>query len=82
MNKGTCKETVNSTVIQGSTGPMSCSATTGACPSASTNTCLTVTVAYNYSSSPLFPELPGIGLITPTTISSTNVLQISTPSGS
>jgi Flp pilus assembly protein TadG len=82
MNKGACKETVNGTVIQGSTGPMSCTASTGPCPSVSTNTCLTVTVSYAYSSSPLFPELPGLGLITPSTISSTNVLQISTPSGS
>jgi Flp pilus assembly protein TadG len=82
MNKGTCKETVNGTLIQGSTGPISCSATTEACPSASANTCLSVTVSYAYSTSPLFPELPGLGLITPSTISSTNVLQISTPSGS
>jgi Flp pilus assembly protein TadG len=82
MNKGTCKETVNGTIIQGSTGPMSCSATTEACPSASTNTCLSVTVSYGYATSPLFPELPGLGLITPSTISSTNVLQVSTPSGS
>ena len=82
MNKGTCKETVNGTTVLGSTGPMSCSATTEACPSASTNTCLSVTVSYGYASSPLFPEMPGLGLITPSTISSTNVLQISTPSGS
>ena len=38
------------------------------------------TVTYNYSSAPLFPELPGLGVITPSTLSSTNVLQISTPS--
>ena len=39
-------------------------------------TCLKVTVTYNYSSNPLFPELPGLGIITPSTISSTNVLQL------
>jgi hypothetical protein len=52
------------------------------CPSNASNTCLKVTVAYNYSSSPLFPELPGLGLVTPSTISSTNVLQFSAPSSS
>ncbi|HUE07638.1 MAG TPA: TadE/TadG family type IV pilus assembly protein [Acidimicrobiales bacterium] len=50
------------------------------CPSNSVNTCLAVTVSYNYSSTPLFPELPGLGIITPSTISSTNVVQLSTPS--
>jgi Flp pilus assembly protein TadG len=82
MNKGACKETVNTTLVQNSTGPMSCSATTEQCPSAAANTCLSVTVSYGYASSPLFPEMPGLGLITPSTISSTNVLQVSTPSGS
>ena len=81
MNKGACKETVNGTVVQGSTGPMSCTASTG--PARRRRQYLPpVTVSYSYSSSPLFPELPGLGLITPSTISSTNVLQISTPSGS
>jgi Flp pilus assembly protein TadG len=58
-------------------------ACTEPCPSNSgnsVNTCLAVTVSYNYSATPLFPELPGLGVITPSTISSTNVLQLSTPS--
>ncbi len=55
-------------------------ACTMACPSVSTNTCLEVVVTYNYSSAPLFPEMPGLGVITPSTISSTNILQLSTPS--
>ena len=42
--------------------------------------CLKVTVTYNYSSCPLFPDLPGLGVITPSTISSTNILQMSNPS--
>jgi len=50
------------------------------CPSLNTNTCLKVTVTYNNSSSPLFPVMPGLGVITPSTISSTNILQLSTPS--
>lgn len=51
-----------------------------ACPSNATNQCLTVSVSYNYAQAPLFPELPGLNVITPSTISSTNVLQLSTPS--
>ncbi len=82
MNKGACTEIVNGTTISTGAGAITCSALTEACPSIATNTCLSVTVSYNYSASPLFPELPGLGLITPSTISSTNVLQLSTPSGS
>jgi Flp pilus assembly protein TadG len=75
----------------GGSGPITCNAYTENCPSSgvtyngvtnSTNTCLSVTISYNYSSQPLFPELPGLGLITPSTLSSTNVLQLSTPSNS
>jgi Flp pilus assembly protein TadG len=75
MNKGTCGET--STTI-------TCVATEEPCPSntASHNStqCLAVTVTYNYNESPLFPELPGLGLVTPSTISSTNVVQLGTVS--
>ncbi len=73
MNKGACGTSGTTTT---------CVATQIPCPSNTLNTCLKVTVSYNYSSSPLFPELPGLGVITPSTISSTNILQISTPSGS
>ena len=40
---------------------ITCNAIRGACPSNPNNQCLTVTVIYYYSSSPLFPELPGNG---------------------
>ena len=59
---------------------ITCIATEAPCPSNAANECLTVTVTYNYNSNPLFPELPGLGVITPSTISSTNVLQLSDPS--
>jgi Flp pilus assembly protein TadG len=71
MNKGTCG--TSSTII-------TCVATQAPCPSNSNNQCLTVTVSYNYNSSPLFPELPGMGVITPSTLTSSNTLQISNPS--
>ncbi len=71
MNKGTCGE--SSTTI-------TCNASEAPCASNASIECLTVTVSYNYASSPLFPLLPGMGVITPSTISSTNVLQISNPS--
>jgi Flp pilus assembly protein TadG len=70
MHKGTC----------GTTGTITCVATEAACPSNANNQCLTVKVTYNYNASPLFPELPGMGVITPSTISSSNTLQISSPS--
>jgi Flp pilus assembly protein TadG len=71
MNKGAC----------GTSGTtITCVATEAPCTSNVNNQCLTVTVTYNYSAAPLFPELPGMGVIMPSTISSTDVLQISNPS--
>jgi Flp pilus assembly protein TadG len=82
MSKGGCYETVDGTPVgNASTLPISCAASTIQCPSVSSNTCLQVKISYNYASAPLFPELPGLGVITPSTISSTNVLQLSTPTG-
>jgi Flp pilus assembly protein TadG len=71
MNKGTCG-TASTTIT--------CVASEAPCPSNANNQCLTVTVTYNYNSNPLFPELPGMGVITPSTISSSNTLQMSNPS--
>ncbi len=71
MNKGPC----------GTSGTtITCTASEAPCPSNASNQCLTVTVSYNYNSSPLFPLLPGMGIVTPSTISSTDVLQLSNPS--
>ncbi len=80
MDKGACGLTSTSTAI------MTCVATPEPCPSNTTlpshnpTQCLSVTVTYKYSQSPLFPELPGLGLVTPATISSTNVVQMGTVS--
>ncbi len=71
MDKGTCG-TASTTIT--------CVATEARCLSNPNNQCLTVTVTYNYDSNPLFPELPGMGVITPSTITSSNTLQISNPS--
>jgi Flp pilus assembly protein TadG len=80
MDKGNCDEIVNTSgsnqTVQSSTGPITCTATKENCPSNQSIQCLAVTVSYSYSSNPLFPELPGLGLITPSTISSTNVVQL------
>jgi Flp pilus assembly protein TadG len=62
-----------------SSSPITCTAVPESCPSNLNSTCLEVTVTYDYASSPLFPELPGLGVIMPSSISSTNVLQMSTP---
>jgi hypothetical protein len=37
--------------------------------------CITVTVTYNLAGNPVVPPAPGLGLITPSTISSTAVVQ-------
>jgi Flp pilus assembly protein TadG len=71
LNKGSC----------GTSGTtITCVASEIPCPSNTSIQCLKVTVTYNYSSSPLFPELPGLGVITPSTISSTNVVQMAASS--
>jgi Flp pilus assembly protein TadG len=78
MGKGTCYQP---DVPAGTSGAaISCTATKGTCLSNASNQCLTVTVSYNYAASPLFPLLPGMGVITPSKITSSNTLQISSPS--
>jgi len=71
MNKGTCG--TSATII-------TCVTTEAPCPSNTNQECLTTTVKYNYSQSPLFPELPGMDVVTPSTLSASNTLQISNPS--
>jgi Flp pilus assembly protein TadG len=77
MNKGTCYQPdVPPSGLGSASATTTCVASEAPCPSNSSIQCLSVTVKYNYSSNPLFPELPGLGLITPSTISSTNVVQL------
>jgi hypothetical protein len=83
MGKGQCYEPDAVPPAGAAGAPISCTAVTENCPSnvpAATNQCLKVTVSYNYASAPLFPIMPGLNIITPSTISATDVLQISTPS--
>jgi Flp pilus assembly protein TadG len=81
MDKGQCYQPdALPSAIGTSGGILSCVATEGACASNASNQCLSVTVTYQYGRDPIFPLLPGLGVITPSTISSTDVLQISLPS--
>ena len=57
--------------------PGSFSATVGGCQGAPAHQCITVTVTYPYSSKPLVPPAPGLGLVTPDKLSSTAVVQVS-----
>lgn len=41
-------------------------------------TCLIVDLTYNYANEPIIPGAPGLGIITPKTISSISTLQVST----
>jgi Flp pilus assembly protein TadG len=74
LGKGTCGTSATTS------NPITCVSTEVPCPSNPNNECLTVAVNYDYSANPLFPELPGMGVITPSTISSSDTLQMSTPS--
>lgn len=42
-----------------------------------TNKCITVTITYDLAGHPVVPPAPGLGLVTPNTISSTAVVQFS-----
>jgi Flp pilus assembly protein TadG len=79
MDKGQCYQPDAQPPVGASGGILSCVATQAPCAS-SANQCLTVTVTYQYGRDPIFPLLPGLGVITPSTISSTDVLQMSIPS--
>jgi Flp pilus assembly protein TadG len=71
MGRGACG--TSGTVI-------TCVATEAPCSANTTQTCLTVTVTYNYARSPLFPPVPGLGITSPSTITTSSTLQVSTPS--
>lgn len=51
-------------------------ATVAACANGS-GQCITVTVTYPYTGNELVPPLPGLGLVTPSSLSSTAVVKIS-----
>jgi Flp pilus assembly protein TadG len=70
MGRGTCSPT-------GTT--ITCFASEATCSANSSQTCLTVVVTYNYASKPLFPPLPGLGILAPNTITTSSTLQVSTP---
>jgi Flp pilus assembly protein TadG len=55
-------------------GAFTPSYTTAAC---GTNQCITVTITYDLSGHPVVPAAPGLGLVTPSTITSTAVVQYS-----
>ncbi len=50
--------------------------TTAPCGTGS-NHCITVTITYNLDTHPVIPPAPGLGLVTPNTITSTAVVQYS-----
>jgi Flp pilus assembly protein TadG len=55
--------------------PGDTTASIGTC-SGSSGRCITVTISYPYSSRPLVPPAPGLGLLTPDRFGSTSVVQI------
>jgi len=73
-NGTTCPSTYQSNGVY-----LCISATEAACTSVATNTCLNVALTYYYGSDPIFPEVPGLSVITPTTLTSSSSLVVSTP---
>jgi Flp pilus assembly protein TadG len=57
--------------------PGDVTADVAACPAPTSGRCITVTITYPYSTRPLVPPAPGLGLLTPDTFGSTAVVQIS-----
>lgn len=47
--------------------------TWGSCPT----TCVKVDISYNYSQQPLIPQAPGLGLVTPSTLTSDAIVALS-----
>jgi Flp pilus assembly protein TadG len=60
-------------------GDMCVSSTSAQCPANTTQTCLTVAVNYYYTTAPIFPLAPGFNLITPSDVTSSATMQVSTP---
>jgi Flp pilus assembly protein TadG len=60
--------------------PITCfAAPPSQCSANTSQMCLTVTVTYHYARNPLFPPLPGLGILAPNTITTSSTLQVSTP---
>jgi Flp pilus assembly protein TadG len=80
--------TCGTTVLCQSSASVSCPSSAIACVNAyevtSTSTCsatcLIVALTYNYANQPIIPGAPGLGIITPKTISSVSTLQVSSTS--
>jgi len=57
-------------------GNSSSAVTTATVNPCGTNNCITVTITYPYSSKPLIPSAPGLGLVTPNNLTATAVVQV------
>jgi Flp pilus assembly protein TadG len=59
-------------------GRTSCSFVVAACSNAPTNSCVTVTVTYDYAGHPLLPDIPLVSSVLPSTFTSSNTAQVNT----
>ncbi len=57
--------------------PADVNAAIGNCSASDTTQCITVTITYPWSTRPLIPMAPGMGLAMPNTVSATAVVRIS-----
>lgn len=68
----TCGTTLTCTISSPTSGTLPNGAT---CPTG--HTCVQVTVTYPYRSNPLLPNVPGLGIVVPATLSFTSTVEVS-----
>jgi len=71
-----CSAVNSATTWLGTTACATSTPTATACPYLSTQSCLTVTASYDYSSKPLVPTLPFLNLVLPAKLTASTIVQL------
>jgi Flp pilus assembly protein TadG len=64
------------TLVRNSVVVGACGVSTAACVNQTSSTCVSVQVVYNYDDHPLVPEIPGVGIVLPNTLTYTAVAKV------
>jgi Flp pilus assembly protein TadG len=64
------------TLMRGGVAVGTCGVATAVCVNQSLSSCVSVQVTYDYDDHPLVPEIPGIGIVLPNTLTYTAVAQV------
>ncbi len=71
-----CSAVNSATTWLGTTACATTTPTATACPYLSSQSCLTVTASYDYSSKPLVPTLPFLNLVLPSKLTASTIVQL------